>query len=193
MGRRRAAARAAIALAAELVSNCGYSAITKPPMRFSSQVANALSNSSGPLASIGNSSTFSASAAARTTSMYGSFRSYPGELGSEQQQAGSRQRRSDLLEHLQPLGEQFLDEERQSCDISAGMGETGDQSQADEVSPEAMTIGIVDVACRAANTAGPEVTMTSTLSATSSLASAGRRDSSPSAKRSSKRRFFPSI
>jgi hypothetical protein len=31
-------------------------------MRFSSQVANALSNSSGPLASIGNSSTFSASA-----------------------------------------------------------------------------------------------------------------------------------
>jgi len=57
------------------------------------------------------------------------------ELRSEQQQAGSRQRRSNLLEHLQPLDEQVIDEERQSCDVSAGTGETGDQSQADEVSP----------------------------------------------------------
>ena len=40
----------------------------------------------------------------------------------------------------------------------------------------AATIGIVDVACRAACTPEEWVTMTSTLSAASSLASAGRRE-----------------
>ena len=59
--------------------------------------------------------------------------------------------------------------------------------------PVAVTMGIVAVAWRAAWAADePDVTMTSTLSRTSSLASAGSRGPSPSALRASKATVWPS-
>ena len=119
-------------------------------MRFLSQVAKALSNSSGPLTIDREQLDFQRFGGGPNDLDHGNWLLIRWDLGSEQQQARSRQRRSDLLEHLQPLGQQFRGEERRSCDISAGMGETGDQSRGS--APAAKTIGIVDVVCRAANT-----------------------------------------
>src|SRR6516165_10186663 len=98
-----------------------------------------------------------------------------------------------LLEQLEPFPLGVRVDRRQPGDVPTWTGEA-DRKPVPITSPtDAITMGIVLVAFRAATAEGvPLVTMTSTLRRTSSAVNAGKRSARPSADRYSMMRLRPS-
>src|SRR6266567_708528 len=99
-----------------------------------------------------------------------------------------------LVQQLQPLRLQLPGEKHHARGVAAGSAEVGDEAKLYGSAQSTKTIGVVPVAAFAASAgpAPPDTTRTATLRRTSSVASAGRRSSTPLAHRNWISTFLPS-
>jgi hypothetical protein len=100
---------------------------------------------------------------------------------------------NNLAQQFEALASKIGRLERQASDVAARSRQTCEKPLPTGSFATANTIGMTDVACFAARSAVPDVTITSTFSRTNSAAISAKRSSRPSAQRYSTAMVRPSI